>query len=65
MHQGILQNCFFFIALSVISLFLQAYMHTRMRTRVRALLLILNRAKVEPYVKAEKKTISGKTFKRR
>jgi actin related protein 2/3 complex subunit 2 len=43
----------------------KAYMHTRMRTRVRALLLVLNRAKVEPYVKAEKKTISGKTFKRR
>jgi len=26
---------------------------------------VLNRAKVEPFVKAEKKTISGKTFKRR
>jgi hypothetical protein len=40
-------------------------MHTRMRTRVRALLLVLNRAKVEPFVKAEKKTAQGKTFKRR
>ncbi len=33
----------------------KAYMHTRMRTRVRSLLQVLNRAKVEPYVKAEKK----------
>jgi actin related protein 2/3 complex subunit 2 len=33
----------------------KAYMHTRMRTRVRALLQVLNRAKVEPFVKAEKK----------
>lgn len=43
----------------------KAYMHTRMRTRVRSLLQVLNRAKVEPFVKAQKKTISGKTFKRR
>lgn len=43
----------------------KAYMHTRMRTRVRSLLQVLNRAKVEPLVKAEKKTITGKTFKRK
>jgi len=43
----------------------KAYMHTRMRTRVRALLQVLNRAKVEPFVKGEKKTVSGKTFKRK
>ncbi len=55
----------FFFCLKVLLFFQKAYMHTRMRTRVRALLLVLNRAKVEPYVKAEKKTISGKTFKRR
>lgn len=43
----------------------KAYMHTRMRDRVRRLLQVLNRAKVEPFVKAAKKTISGKTFKKR
>ena len=40
-------------------------MHTRMRSRVRSLLQVLNRAKVEPFTKTAKKTISGKTFKRR
>lgn len=39
--------------------------HTRMRDRVRSLLQVLNRAKVAPFVKAQKKTVSGKTFKRR
>lgn len=43
----------------------KAYMHTRMRTRVRSLLQVLNRAMVEPLVKSEKKTIAGKTFKRK
>ena len=43
----------------------KAYMHTKMRARVRSLLQVLNRAKVEPFTKATKKTISGKTFKRR
>lgn len=43
----------------------KAYLHTRMRSRVRVLLQVLNRAKVEPFQKAEKKTISGKTFKRK
>ena len=43
----------------------KAYMHTRMRERVRRLLQVLNRAKVEPFVKHEKKTVSGKTFKRK
>jgi len=40
----------------------KAYMHTRMRTRVRELLKVLNRAKVEPLVKKEAKTITGKTL---
>lgn len=40
----------------------KAYMHTRMRSRVDSLLKILNRAKIE--VKKEKKTASGRTFKR-
>lgn len=43
----------------------KAYMHTRMRARVRSLLQVLNRAKVDPFVKQEKKTIAGKTFKRK
>jgi len=43
----------------------KAYMHTRMRARVRSLLQVLNRAKVEPFVKGDKKTITGKTFKRK
>ena len=42
----------------------KAYMHTRMRSRVRSLLQVLNRAKVDALVKT-KKTFSGKTFKRR
>lgn len=41
----------------------KAYMHTRMRNRVTSLLQVLNRAKTEPLV-VEKKTISGRTFKR-
>ncbi|KAI8068217.1 Arp2/3 complex, 34 kd subunit p34-Arc-domain-containing protein [Gongronella butleri] len=40
----------------------KAYMHTRMRARVRDFLKVLNRAK--PEVSGEKKTISGKTFVR-
>jgi len=41
----------------------KAYLHTRMRNRVRTFLQILNRAKSEPQ-SVEKKTITGKTFKR-
>jgi len=41
----------------------KAYMHTRMRNRVRAFLQVLNRAKSEPQG-TEKKTASGRTFKR-
>eukprot|EP01090_Pellita_catalonica_P004056 TRINITY_DN138_c0_g2_i1.p1 TRINITY_DN138_c0_g2~~TRINITY_DN138_c0_g2_i1.p1 ORF type:complete len:327 (-),score=52.26 TRINITY_DN138_c0_g2_i1:39-1019(-) len=41
----------------------KAYMHTRMRNRVKQLLLILNRAKVVK--KTEKKTASGRTFTRK
>jgi len=41
----------------------KAYLHTRMRNRVRTFLQILNRAKSDPENK-DKKTISGKTFKR-
>ncbi|ORX46485.1 P34-Arc-domain-containing protein [Hesseltinella vesiculosa] len=40
----------------------KAYMHTRMRARVRDFLKVLNRAK--PEITAEKKTISGKSFVR-
>ncbi|KAI8337650.1 putative ARC35-subunit of the Arp2/3 complex [Chlamydoabsidia padenii] len=40
----------------------KAYMHTRMRARVRDFLKVLNRAK--PEVITEKKTITGKTFVR-
>ena len=43
----------------------KAYLHLRMRSRVRKLLQVLNRSKVEPFTKATKKTVSGKTFKRR
>ncbi|CAO3640666.1 unnamed protein product [Cunninghamella blakesleeana] len=39
----------------------KAYMHTRMRARVKDFLKVLNRAKPE-VIGAEKKTISGKTF---
>ena len=42
----------------------KAYMHTRMRARVRSLLQVLNRAKVEPLVKV-KRTAKGKVFKRK
>ncbi|KAI9313687.1 Arp2/3 complex, 34 kd subunit p34-Arc-domain-containing protein [Dichotomocladium elegans] len=41
----------------------KAYMHTRMRARVRDFLKVLNRAKPEN-VNAEKKTASGRTFRR-
>jgi actin related protein 2/3 complex subunit 2 len=41
----------------------KAFMHTRMRNRVRTFLQILNRAKSEPQ-STEKKTITGRTFKR-
>jgi len=41
----------------------KAYLHTRMRNRVRTFLQILNRAKTEQGEK-EKKTITGRTFKR-
>jgi len=41
----------------------KAYLHTRMRNRVRIFLQVLNRAKSEPENK-EKKTITGRTFKR-
>jgi actin related protein 2/3 complex subunit 2 len=41
----------------------KAFLHTRMRNRVRTFLQVLNRAKSEPENK-EKKTITGRTFKR-
>jgi len=41
----------------------KAYMHTRMRNRVKTFLQVLNRAKSSPE-SAEKKTIAGKTFRR-
>jgi len=41
----------------------KAYLHTRMRNRVRTFLQVLNRAKSDPEAK-EKKTITGRTFKR-
>jgi actin related protein 2/3 complex subunit 2 len=41
----------------------KAFLHTRMRNRVRTFLQVLNRAKSDPESK-EKKTITGKTFKR-
>jgi len=41
----------------------KAYMHTRMRNKVRGFLQVLNRAKSEPQ-NAEKKTFSGRSFKR-
>lgn len=40
----------------------KAFMHTRMRNRVKSFLQILNRAKSE--VSTEKKTFTGKTFRR-
>jgi len=42
----------------------KAYLHTRMRNRVRTFLQVLNRAKSEPPQEKEKKTITGRTFKR-
>jgi len=41
----------------------KAHLHTRMRNRVRTFLQILNRAKSEPQ-STEKKTMTGRTFKR-
>jgi len=41
----------------------KAFLHTRMRNRVRTFLQILNRAKSEPQ-STEKKTITGRSFKR-
>jgi actin related protein 2/3 complex subunit 2 len=41
----------------------KAFLHTRMRNRVRTFLQVLNRAKSDPESK-EKKTITGRTFKR-
>jgi actin related protein 2/3 complex subunit 2 len=41
----------------------KAYMHARMRNRVRDFLQVLNRAKSDP-ITTEKKTITGKTFRR-
>jgi len=41
----------------------KGYIHTRMRNRVDTFLQILNRARTEPQ-SGEKKTITGKTFKR-
>jgi len=41
----------------------KAFIHTRMRTRVRNFLQVLNRARSDQGG-AEKKTITGKTFKR-
>jgi len=41
----------------------KAYMHTRMRNRVKSFLQVLNRAKSDPE-STEKKTITGKSFKR-
>jgi len=41
----------------------KAYLHTRMRNKVRSFLQVLNRAKSEP-ASTEKRTITGRTFKR-
>jgi len=41
----------------------KAFMHTRMRNRVKTFLQVLNRAKSDPE-SSEKKTITGKTFRR-
>jgi len=41
----------------------KAFMHTRMRNKVKQWLQVLNRAKQEP-LSTEKKTITGKTFRR-
>lgn len=42
----------------------KAYLHTRMRARVRTFLQVLNRAKTEPKESKERKTFQGKTFTR-
>jgi len=42
----------------------KAYMHTRMRARVHSWLQVLNRARIEPFQKKEKKLASGRSFKR-
>jgi len=42
----------------------KSYFHSRMRLRVKELLLVLNRAKQEPLVEAQKRTITGRTFTR-
>jgi len=41
----------------------KCYLHTRMRERVRTFLQVLNRAKSVPESQ-EKKTITGRTFRR-
>jgi actin related protein 2/3 complex, subunit 2 len=41
----------------------KAYLHTRMRNRVRSFLQVLNRAKSEPE-STQKRTITGRTFRR-
>lgn len=40
----------------------KAYMHTRMRLRTEAMLLVVNRAKMKEKGDGEKKTITGRTF---
>eukprot|EP01115_Flamella_aegyptia_P011255 TRINITY_DN5212_c0_g1_i2.p1 TRINITY_DN5212_c0_g1~~TRINITY_DN5212_c0_g1_i2.p1 ORF type:complete len:315 (+),score=149.31 TRINITY_DN5212_c0_g1_i2:1070-2014(+) len=42
----------------------KAYLHTRMRNRVRSFLQVLNRAKADTGASSEKKTMTGKTFRR-
>jgi actin related protein 2/3 complex subunit 2 len=42
----------------------KAFLHTRMRNRVRSFLQVLNRARSEQGIEKEKKTMSGKSFKR-
>lgn len=43
----------------------KAYMHIRMRARVKSLLQVLNRARPEALVPKEKKLMSGRTFVRK
>lgn len=43
----------------------KAYMHSRMRYRVAEFLKILNRAKPEPSVEKERRTITGRRFESR
>lgn len=42
----------------------KAYLHTRMRNKVRSFLQVLNRSRMEGTETKEKKTFAGKTFKR-